>query len=229
MSSGDSLEKSKDGKLSLFRRIERFGWNLAMRHDLLAVNKVGGKPSHVNRMYDFLAPIYDVFFRRLESFRAGGSRLVQRVARPSDRILDLGTGTGINLGPCLQVSPRVIGLDLSGKMLGQARKWAHKEKKRVELVQGNALALPFRDESFDCVIAAYMLVYLNRDQLLSCLREVHRILVPEGRFGVLCGQGERSPRNPRRDDWVDLCYQAGFSRVDFDDFFDVLRIVDVRK
>ncbi len=214
---------------SWIRNLERLGWKLALKHDLWAASKMEGAVGKVNKFYDFVSPVYDFLFRRLEGFQAGGERLVSRVVKPGDRILDLGTGTGMNLAPSRAVTPHFVGLDLNFAMTRQARKLARKKGDRAHWIQGSALELPFATGSFDVVLSSYMMVYLSPEQTVTCLSECRRVLGSAGRVGILCGQGERSPRNPRREEWVEHFLAAGFPHVEFDDFYDVLRIVYASK
>ena len=92
---------------------------------------------------------------------------------PEGRILDLGAGTGAaNAGfgdreiVALDPSPEMLALDDAGK--------------RVVSVGER---LPFADDSFDAAFSAY--VFRNLDSVEGTLIEVHRILRPGGRFGVV--------------------------------------------
>lgn len=219
----------KKKRASWVRQLERLGWKLALKHDLMGARVVKGENRKVSKLYDLVAPVYDAFFRRLEGFQTGGPRLVEAVVRPGDRVLDMGTGTGINLEHVYRRTESVHGVDLHVKMLDQARKWARKNRRTPALVQASATELPYASETFDAILTAYMMVYLNPEQSLACLAECRRLLVPGGRLGILCGQGEKSPRNPRREEWVEQLYRAGFTRVEFDDFYDVLRVVKAEK
>jgi ubiquinone/menaquinone biosynthesis C-methylase UbiE len=107
--------------------------------------------------------------------------LVER-ARPigaSDRILDLGCGTGIVarvLRERLGGAANVVGLDASALMLEKARSIAPE----LDFREGNAMALPFADGSFDLVLCQQMLQFVP--DRLAALREVGRVLSPGGRF-----------------------------------------------
>jgi ubiquinone/menaquinone biosynthesis C-methylase UbiE len=219
----------KKRKQSWIRRLERLGMNIAMRHDLLGAKVIKGENDKVSRLYDFWAPVYDLMFRRLESFRMGGERLVDAVVERGDCVLDMGAGTGLNLEPIFRRTNQVHALDLHPKMLRTCQRLAKKHRIRPQLVHGSAVELPYRDECFDSLITAYMMVYLTPEQSVSCLKECVRVLKTGGRMGILCGAGERSPRNPLREEWVEQLYAAGFRRVDFDDFYDVLRVVRAEK
>ena len=99
------------------------------------------------------------------------------------QVLDLGTATGAALKPLAARFPkaRVVGLDLAFEMLAaQPRSWF----RRPALVQGDALALPFADASFDVVYANLSLSFI--DDLPRAAGEVARILRPEGLFVFAC-------------------------------------------
>jgi ubiquinone/menaquinone biosynthesis C-methylase UbiE len=98
---------------------------------------------------------------------------------PSDRILDLGCGTGIVarvLRERLGAAASVVGVDASAPMIEKARSVAPD----VDFREGNAMALPFDDGSFDLVLCQEMLQFVP-DRPVA-LREVRRVLTPGGRF-----------------------------------------------
>ena len=107
--------------------------------------------------------------------------LVER-ARPigaADRILDLGCGTGIVtrvLRKRLGGAVSSVGLDASPQMIAKARSL----EPEADFREGNAMALPFPDASFDLVLAQQMLQFVP--DRATALREVRRVLRPGGRF-----------------------------------------------
>jgi ubiquinone/menaquinone biosynthesis C-methylase UbiE len=98
---------------------------------------------------------------------------------PSDRILDLGCGTGIVariLRERLGGGARITGLDVNAGMLAKARSIAPD----IEWVEGSATALPFANGSFEVVFAQQVLQFVpDREQ---AMREIKRVLVPGGRL-----------------------------------------------
>lgn len=92
---------------------------------------------------------------------------------PSGRLLDLGGGTGA----ANEIFDRfdVVALDPSPEMLS-----LNAERSRV-VAAGERL--PFNDGTFDAVFSAY--VVRNLDSLDSTLAEIHRILRPGGRVGIV--------------------------------------------
>jgi ubiquinone/menaquinone biosynthesis C-methylase UbiE len=109
--------------------------------------------------------------------------LVERVRpyRPSDRILDLGCGTGIvarTLRDRLGGGARVSGVDVNAQMIAKARSIAP----AIEWFEGNATALPFADRSFDVVLAQQVLQFVP--DRTAALREIKRVLAPGGRVVI---------------------------------------------
>jgi SAM-dependent methyltransferase len=100
---------------------------------------------------------------------------------PSDRVLDLGCGTGIigrSLRERLGGGARITGVDMNPQMIDAARTLAPELDWRV----GNAMELPFADASFDVVISQQMLQF-PADRARA-FRELRRVLAPGGRSVV---------------------------------------------
>lgn len=98
---------------------------------------------------------------------------------PSDRILDLGCGTGIVarvLRERLGGAARLTGADINAGMLAVARRIAPD----IEWVEASAAALPFADRSFEVVLAQQVLQFVP--DRAAALREIRRVLVPGGRL-----------------------------------------------
>jgi ubiquinone/menaquinone biosynthesis C-methylase UbiE len=99
---------------------------------------------------------------------------------PSGRIIDIGCGTGEMLQVFQKRRFQTFGLDFSLKMLQAISKGITDH--RVPLVNGEIEALPFKDETFDGLICAGVIEYLNEDQ--QALSEIARIL-KRGGFAII--------------------------------------------
>jgi demethylmenaquinone methyltransferase/2-methoxy-6-polyprenyl-1,4-benzoquinol methylase len=111
------------------------------------------------------------------------------LAHPESRVLDLCCGTGDLTAALLTLRPAtsepVIGLDFSAKMLTRAE--AKFRGANVQWVEGDAMALPYADKSFDLVTAAFG--FRNLTNYAAGLAEIHRVLRPGGSIGILeCNQ-----------------------------------------
>lgn len=98
-------------------------------------------------------------------------------------VLDLCCGTGdwtLDLARAVGDTGSVVGLDFSENMLAIAeQKMTMKKLINVNLIQGNAMDLPFADASFDVVTIGYGL--RNTPDYLTVLREIFRVLRAGGR------------------------------------------------
>ncbi len=88
------------------------------------------------------------------------------------RVLDLGAGTGVASRALQAVGATPVGLDLAVEML------AHDREQRPPGVAGDAQQLPFRDDGFDAVVAAFSLNHVP--DLLGALAECRRVLRGHG-------------------------------------------------
>lgn len=101
---------------------------------------------------------------------------VVRRARALDRprILDIGCGTGFNIEHLRSLGfSRVVGLDLSSDALA----FCH-SRQLPALVQGDATRAPFRDGSFDMILALDLIEHVEDD--VTAMRGLSRLLKPGG-------------------------------------------------
>ena len=96
-------------------------------------------------------------------------------------VLDVACGTGdLSLLLFESTGARVVGTDFCRPMLSIA---AGKLPNEITLVEGDALSLPFKDGTFDAVTIAFGL--RNLSDVNSGLKELKRVLKPQGRVAVL--------------------------------------------
>ncbi|MEX2103189.1 MAG: class I SAM-dependent methyltransferase [Gaiellaceae bacterium] len=138
-------------------------------------------PEAVRTMFDRIAPVYDVMNRAMTAgLDLRWRRLAaEAVVRPGSRVLDACCGTGDLAVAAERAGGHVTGIDFSEEMLARARK----KSTSVEWRQGDVMALPFEDGSFDVVTVGFGV--RNLEDLESGLRELARIVVPGGRLACL--------------------------------------------
>jgi ubiquinone/menaquinone biosynthesis C-methylase UbiE len=115
-------------------------------------------------------------------------RLIRWIAKlPPARTLDVACGTGFLTR---HLPGEVVGLDQSESMLAVARVQAP----RVEFVQGDALALPFADGSFDRLFASYFYCHLEDEDRRRFLAEARRVARELVVIGTVLREGEEPTR-----------------------------------
>jgi demethylmenaquinone methyltransferase/2-methoxy-6-polyprenyl-1,4-benzoquinol methylase len=156
-------------------------------------------PDSVRSMFDRIAPVYDVMNRVMTAgLDIRWRRLAAQAAvRPGDRVLDAACGTGdLAIADRKAGAARVTGLDFSEKMLERARR-----KADLEWIQGDMLALPFAEGTFDAATVGFGV--RNVADLELALRELRRVLKPGGRLAILEITQARGPLKPFFSLWFD--------------------------
>jgi demethylmenaquinone methyltransferase/2-methoxy-6-polyprenyl-1,4-benzoquinol methylase len=151
-------------------------------------------------MFDRIAPVYDVMNRVMTAgLDVRWRRLAAEGAvRKGDRVLDAACGTGdLAIADLKAGASRVTGLDFSEQMLERARK----KDTSIEWIQGDMLALPFADETFDAATVGFGV--RNVEDLELGLRELRRVLRPGGRLAILEITQPRGPLRPFYSLWFD--------------------------
>lgn len=149
------------------------------------------KSAYVNRMFGAIAARYDRL-NRLMTFGLdrGWRRFAVAQVTPSmwtghRRALDVATGTGDFL-PILHAAmpdALVVGADFCLPMMQAGESKLDATGDRGAYVGGDALMLPFPDNSFDAITTGFGM--RNVADLLSALREMHRVAKPGGRMVCL--------------------------------------------
>jgi demethylmenaquinone methyltransferase/2-methoxy-6-polyprenyl-1,4-benzoquinol methylase len=150
-------------------------------------------------MFDRIAPVYDAMNHVMTAgLDIRWRRLAAEAAvRPGDRVLDAACGTGdLAIADLKAGAGRVTGLDFSPKMLERARR-----KAPLEWVEGDMLALPFADGTFDAATVGFGV--RNVEDLALALRELRRVLRDGGRLSILEITQPRGALRPFYKLWFD--------------------------
>lgn len=149
----------------------------------------------VRTAYRRWAGIYDRMFGKV--FEAGRSAAVERINRQGgQRVLEVGVGTGLSL-PQYRRDNRIVGIDLSTDMLKIARqRQADLNLANVDaLLEMDAGQLAFADDSFDVVVAMYVMTVVPDPP--AALAELERVCRPGGQI-LIINHFEALEPGPRR-------------------------------
>lgn len=131
-------------------------------------------------VYRLWSPVYDAV---LERFFAPGRRRAMEIVdlRAGERACLIGVGTGSDL-PYLPPGVDAVGVDLSADMLSRARRKLPIAGCTIDLIVGDAEALPLDGASFDAAVLNLILSVVPDPA--RCLSEALRVVRPGGRIVV---------------------------------------------
>lgn len=197
----------------------------------------------IKHRYDRVAPFYDAMEWFAERFRFSKWRPDIWSAVEGNTVLEVGVGTGKNFA-YYPDGLDYTALDISPKMLQRARRRADELDIDVDLVEGDAQALPFADDSFESAVTTF--VFCSVPDPVQGLSELRRVLKPGGQLVMLEHVISQKPLLRTLMTWFDfLPYRiwgahidretventqiAGFEQVrDTDLFLDVVKRIEGR-
>jgi len=160
--------------------------------------RLSNKGERVREMFDSIAPRYDFLNRLLslgvdQRWRRFAVRQIRCAA--DGRVLDVATGTGdvaLAIAASTPETVNISGIDFSSQMvaLGQEKVKNSPYPDRITLQVAPCEAIPFESDSFDSATIAFGI--RNVVDRLRGLKEMHRVLKPEGRVVILEFSNPRS-------------------------------------
>ena len=143
---------------------------------------LGKDPDEVSSMFDGVAKRYDIVNDLLSLGQTKRWRKqVQNIINPQPgmAILDIAAGPGSSSEPLFKAGADVTSLDFSEGMLAQGRK----ARPYLKFVKGDALNLPFVENTFDVTTISFGL--RNTNDYQRALREALRVTKPGGRMVIV--------------------------------------------
>ena len=162
----------------------------------------------IERVYSNYAGVYDRLFGRV--FQDSREAVVRNLSiQPAERVLEVGVGTGL----CLPLYPahcEITAIDVSDAMLQKAAARVKDQGlANVKLLQMDAGAMTFADDSFDLVIAAYVVTAVPDYRKL--MSEMVRVSRPGGRLVLLNHFTQASPMIAAVEKAISpICVKIGF-------------------
>ena len=152
----------------------------------------------VTKAYARWAPVYDLVFGAV--FERGRQAAVAAAGRIGGRILEVGVGTGISL-PLYSSNCRLCGVDISAPMLRKALERV--TELNLANVEGlwvmDAAHLSFPDNSFDAVVAQYVITTVPNPE--ATLDEFARVLRPGGEIVLVSRVGAEAGLRHSLEHW----------------------------
>lgn len=137
--------------------------------------------------YDWLTRFYDPVVGLTTREKIFKTALVsQSNIEPGDHVLDLACGTGTLTIMLKQASPQaeIVGIDGDAKILKIAKSKAERAGLEIRFDEGMSSSLPYKEDTFDRVVSSLFFHHLTTDSKLQTLREVRRVLKPDGEIHI---------------------------------------------
>ena len=132
-------------------------------------------------------------------------RLLARLP-PAPDILEIGSGGGIEPTPTLAKLGRLVGVDISRAQIERAEATVP----NAQFIHADILETAFADESFDAVVALFVLTHIPTAELPGLLHRISAWLRPSGAFLATFSSAPR-PHNEFEDDWLGVpMFFSGF-------------------
>lgn len=144
----------------------------------------------ITAYFDKISGVYDLMSDDAEaSVRERALQILD--ARPNERILEIGCATGhatIEIAQSIGSAGHVDALDISPRMMRQTEANVHamELQDQVSFVIGDATRIPVEGPSYDAVYTSFTVELLEPTELPVALKEIRRVLRPEGRLVVVC-------------------------------------------
>jgi phosphatidylethanolamine/phosphatidyl-N-methylethanolamine N-methyltransferase len=152
----------------------------------------------ITKAYDRWAPVYDLVFGAV--FERGRHAAIAAAERIGGSILEVGVGTGISL-PDYAPTNRIFGVDISPAMLRKAQERVDELGLRhvegLTVMDGERLSFP--DESFDVVVAQYVITTVPNPE--ATLDEFARVLKPGGEIVLVSRVGAEAGLRRTLEQW----------------------------
>lgn len=145
------------------------------------------QPLNLELSYDRVAQHYADQFRDELSKKPFDRELLDTfVSQTRGPICEIGCGPGQIARYLKDRGADVRGIDISAGMVAEARRL----NPDIPFERGDMLAMPFPDVSFAGVVAFYSIIHIERADVTRALREVKRILRPDGKLLLSFHQGD---------------------------------------
>jgi ubiquinone/menaquinone biosynthesis C-methylase UbiE len=152
------------------------------------VSTPGFEPDIVRAAYTSIADSYNATYGNDLDDLVLDRRILDTIAshlEAGGTVLDVGCGPAHVCRHLISRGTDAVGVDFTRAMLAAART----EDASVPLIAADLLALPVRSNTTQAIVAFYVLQHMPRSTIGKALRELHRVMKPQGLIAVAVHEG----------------------------------------
>ena len=153
--------------------------------------KLSKEDLEINKPMVPMVSTYDAYMRKMTIGRERvlRQRTVELAGiKAGDSVLEVGCGTGsLTLTAKKQSGPnsKVFGIDVIPEMIEYSRQKAAQSNLDISFKLGTINDIPFPDNTFDVVMASFMIFHMSEDTRQKGIVEIYRVLKPKGRMLIV--------------------------------------------
>lgn len=137
--------------------------------------------------FNWLTKIYNPLIAfTMPELKFKSALIEQAKIQPQHKVLDFGVGTATLSLLLSKKQPNcfIEGVDIDEKIIKIAKEKVAKEEKQIVITKYDGIVLPYEDNTFDRVITSLVFHHLDKEQKLNSLKEIKRILKPNGELHI---------------------------------------------
>jgi cyclopropane fatty-acyl-phospholipid synthase-like methyltransferase len=183
----------------------------------------------IQMYYKYRRKTYDIQWAMDPGYKKGLRRLVELSVEESDRVLDVGCGTGSATVVAAGTARDVVGIDLSPDMIELARKKINKKCLNNTAVFSTSVEDYHPDGLYDKVISSFMIPHIKPNQRPAIYSCMYRFLKPGGTVALFGSRGEVCDVYETRSEVEENLTRSGFEDLEIHDVYDIYRIAIAKK
>jgi ubiquinone/menaquinone biosynthesis C-methylase UbiE len=179
--------------------------------------------------YKYRKKTYDLQWAMDPGYRKGISKLVDLAIDETDKVLDVGCGTGSATVAAATKAKEVVGIDLSPDMIELARKKVEKKCLGNTCLFSASVEDYAPAEPFDKVISSFMIPHIKPHLRPAVYSYMYSFLKPGGTVALFGSKGEVCKVYETREEIIENLAKSGFQEIEILDVYDIYRIALAKK
>lgn len=199
----------------------------ALRHAYIqgtTVVKLMPSERAIQLYYKYRRKSYDFQWAMDPGYRKGLNNLIELTVSETDRVLDVGCGTGSATVLAAPKATEVVGIDLSPDMIELALEKVQTKGLTNTRLYATSVEDYRPEQAFDKVISSFMIPHVKPFMRPAIYRCMYSFLKPGGVVGLFGSRGEVCDVYETREEIEENLTRAGFHNIEVHDVYDIYRV-----